>query len=798
MMSAVRWFFLLVAILGLNALAQAGDIPDRFRDLKVYTFSEPDAKDPARIVVRMEFRNEGKKPLKMAATLSANEKTGFRGGQFARTIAASSQENWIFDLHPAANLRREILQGDIAFGGRKDRDLYLAIQGPDPADFKLKRVEKITGRAAAVATYLPRTQAAIEADFANWSKPAAKTASQLTLASNGASRYSIVLGSLPKNGPDGKPLTFEQVAALKDLKPDEQSLIAAAQDLQRCIQIKTGASLPIVTSTPSDPAHTVRIGDLNGVYQYDDYSIHTNAEGTVTINAATRAGLRNGIYGLLTDHLDCHWFLPNQLGEEIVVPADKTVTLPIDLAETKQPSFFSATGTSWGNSHPWDLRNRSILNAGRMVFGHSWDNFVHGDAKSYQEHPDWFARDRQGRIRNFDSAAGWSSTNFCSTNPEVIEIVAKKINAQFDADPDAIVMSIDPNDYAPMCLCDRCLALDKSYGETREDGRHVADRLLHFSRQIYDRLEPKYKDKFLGILIYGYQLDLPKGAKAHEHHAGMVCQFPRLFDHSRPFNDPTSKYARRFNELVKGWGSRLKQLGFYDYYGHYTFFGPWGIVHKMREDLPAFRDAGGTFVMIEAQPNFGGQGLNHYVAARLIWDLHADVDLLLEEYCRKFYGPAAEPMRKYWLAAERHFALERPAGGTADLVAARPRFWEELDENLTEAEKRVAGAAQRFRDRIQFNRDGFDLGRKMYLTEARYFPRGGEPDFDGAIAEVQKQQPWLDGLKKKYSGTESYWPTLMPTYFYPDVKELQTMRAAAIEAKKHPQPQQPSSLGDED
>jgi len=86
----------------------------------------------------------------------------------------------------------------------------------------------------------------------------------------------------------------------------------------------------------------------------------------------------------------------------------------------------------------------------------------------------------------------------------------------------------------------------------------------------------------------------------------------------------------------------------------------------------------------------------------------------------------------------------------------------------------------------------------MYLTEARYFPRGGEPDFDRAIAEVQKQQPWLDGLKKKYSGTASYWPTLMPTYFYPDVKELQAMRASAIEAKKPPQPQQPSSLGDED
>jgi len=69
-------------------------------------------------------------------------------------------------------------------------------------------------------------------------------------------------------------------------------------------------------------------------------------------------------------------------------------------------------------------------------------------------------------------------------------------------------------------------------------------------------------------------------------------------------------------------------------------------------------------------------------------------------------------MRKFWLAAERHFALERAGANTADMVAARPGFWEELEGSLKEAEKRVAGAPQRFRDRVQFNRDGFDLAER--------------------------------------------------------------------------------------
>ena len=42
---------------------------------------------------------------------------------------------------------------------------------------------------------------------------------------------------------------------------------------------------------------------------------------------------------------------------------------------------------------------------------------------------------------------------------------------------------------------------------------------------------------------------------------------------------------RHFYDLVKGWGKLLPQFGYYDYYGHWTFPGPWGMVHKMREEL---------------------------------------------------------------------------------------------------------------------------------------------------------------------------------------------------------------------
>ena len=46
--------------------------------------------------------------------------------------------------------------------------------------------------------------------------------------------------------------------------------------------------------------------------------------------------------------------------------------------------------------------------------------------------------------------------------------------------------------------------------------------------------------------------------------------------------------------------------------------------------------------------------------------------MLLEEFFRLYYGPAAEPMRNYWLAMERYYALERPGPNVHARVAAQP------------------------------------------------------------------------------------------------------------------------------
>ena len=752
----------LALLLTAITLQAAAPVFPNYRDLKVYTTSAPDAKNPAKIVACTQFVNEGKTAVKIGARLNASRMLRITGGKFAKSIPAGKSTDWTWTFLAPEGFTHQILTGSIDIDGRRERDLYVTVQGADPADFNGKFVEKVTERARTVATYAPRTRESIRAEMK--ALEAQRPKPVITLAADGKTEYAIVVDPLVLPAPPAKSdaPAFWQTAALTDV---QKYLVNAVDDLQRCVKVQSGAVLPVKVKT-TGPAILLRVADPGaGDKLYDSYRLRTDGA-NVIIEAKTPEGLRNGVYGLLTDHLDCHWFQPKQLGEEIIIPRDRAVRLPA-LNEVKGSKWLSAAGASWGVPPEWNMRNRAIINRGRMSFGHSWENYINNTLYPQDKFPQYYARDRQGKIRNP------AYSNFCSTNPEVIEIVAKKVNAFFADNPDAIVTSLDPNDYAPLCLCDDCLALDKKYGQTREDGTQVADRLLHFSNEIYQRLEPRFKDKHLGILVYGFQMDLPKSAKGHARHAGMICNMTWEYDHSRPFTDPTSERNRVFNNLVKGWGSAIPDLGFYDYYGHFFFFGPWGMVQKMREDLPALHELGGTFVVPEAQPIFAAQGLNLYIADRLFWDLDADVDLLMEEFFTKYYGPAADPMRDYWLAIERIYGTERAGYDPLFRVGENPATWTELEGCLAKARQAVANlpaGQQRFADRVTLACDGLEYGKTRYGYDSYYWViawanLGRTVDHAAGITYLEQHGARLEELQKKYTIDDLYWPPLIAPYF---------------------------------
>ena len=759
--SLCSWLCLLVSMTLLACGGRVALAFHAYRDLLVSSTSKVDPKQPDTIAARTQFTNRGGASLQLTANLRAARQLKFPGATFSVKLQPGETATWTWSFTAPTGFTREVLTGEIAIDGKTERDLLVAVQGGDTMQGDVavnipgkvrKFIDPIPERARVVATFSPRLRQSVLAQIAETT--AAQPKSAMTLGEKGVTRYSVQVPGLPAP-PAGKE-ALAYWSGLNTLTAPQKELVAALSDLQRVFKIKTGAVLPIRTSGEG-PAIRLRQTDLGTAAKglQDAYRLHTEGA-DVVIDAQELDGLRNGIYGLLTDHLDCHWFTPGDLGEEIGIPADRAIRIPA-ISEVRGSRWTSASGT---------IRNRAMVNRGRANFGHAWYSFVNNQEYPYEKFPEYYARDRSGKLRKRDT--GHTFTNFCSTNPEVIAIVAKKVNAFFDKNPEAIVASLDPNDYAPMCLCDRCLTLDKKYGQTKEDGTQVADRVLHFSKEIYDRLEPRFKNRYLGILVYGFQMDPPISAKGHPHHMGMICDMFWTYDHSRPWTDPSSPRNAVFRQQLKAWGSALSQLGYYEYIGNADFFGPWGLVYKIREDLPAFRAVGGTFLQPEVQTLYATQGLNHYISDRLSWDIDADVDVLLEELFTRFYGPAAGPMRAYWMAIEQHYNLARQGSRLEQRLYAQPSDWDDLDKILQEAQKLTANLPpeqKRFADRVQFTRDGLEYGRLTDEYQRLYDRKSA--DHKAAIAFLKEHGKRMNEIAKKYGASDAYWPPLAPGWAIP-------------------------------
>jgi len=259
----------------------------------------------------------------------------------------------------------------------------------------------------------------------------------------------------------------------------------------------------------------------------------------------------------------------------------------------------------------------------------------------------------------------------------------------------------------------------------------------------------------------------------------MICYMDWDYDHTRPLNDPTAPSNRKFLRLVKGWGELLPQLGYYDYPTDYRHFAPYGQVIKLREDIPLARELGVTFMVIEGQPILATSAPNLYVCSRLQYDVNENVDVLMEEFFHKFHGPAAEPIRKYWLGAEYHTATLRPGPKAQDRLTRNPEMWEELDGYLKQAQALVANPSesqQRFRDRITHQRDGFELSRRKCLIRDVFYTRQGKIQSQALTDEnrrrVKEYQQWIATARQRHAKPEGYWPPLLPGHYYSQLDDF--------------------------
>lgn len=420
---------------------------------------------------------------------------------------------------------------------------------------------------------------------------------------------------------------------------------------------------------------------------------------------------RTTVYAFLKEYLGFRWLWPGELGEVYPTFSGEIELRPSYYAEEPPlvrrslrnglgSKAFIETGCSKigvktdlyeetvKEASPWFSRQR-LGGSYRHAGG---DNFQGWWKKYGAEHPDWFALQFDGtRIQR-----SWRE-RLCVSNPEVTAALVRETEEVLGKRPELKYYTIAPNDGSTdlFCMCENCRKLDPPdaemlvwrifLGRNRPHYQYpsLSDRFLHFYAGAARELAKKKPE----IKIWGLVYSCYRSAPAYR--TGIPGNLKFLFVGMQYFNKKalerdradwnawsglTDEMMLRPNALLEGHAMPAVYVGELDY----------DIKHCFRTGM-----VGADFDSV--MHHWATQGLNYYVLSQLLWDPAANPESIVDDYCRKGFGPAAGHVRNYFRLVEEltgKVASENSGNidETEDLTRLRYNFLNEIPRFYTQDE----------------------------------------------------------------------------------------------------------------
>lgn len=477
----------------------------------------------------------------------------------------------------------------------------------------------------------------------------------------------------------------------------------------------------------------------------DDQNLVIAGRDVVVGDVQLEFGTANAVYTFLQDQLGVRWLWPGELGEDYPVME----TIALNPFETRyHPPIrgrsgvirMSAADANYRTSPEWTRRQRLQLDSLAIPGGHAfttwWERF-------HEEKPEFFALQPDGSRGGGDEPYPSQRTvKMCKSNPDLWEQWLADVEQQLAEHPDRRVFNASPNDGwgSGWCICQDCLAWDHPDGEPRrfswqglsQDYVALSDRQLTFANTVARMLKEKYPDEdyYVLMMAYGHSRPVPIEAVPDDN---VIVASVANFLFRRDEVDRGSTWGTTHVEQFEGWGDVAGMLawrpntgnpgGWQDGWPHVPFT-------ETAEEFRIAADNNTVSIFIDTVwEHWATQGPLYYLMAQLSWDPYLDPEAVMDDYYARAFGPAAEPMKKYWqhLEARTEYSDEFLAQG-----------YEYLDQALAAAD----GAPEKYRERVEYVRLGLDYTALQVETRelmAR-FEESGKTDTE---AENKARENWL-------------------------------------------------------
>jgi len=547
------------------------------------------------------------------------------------------------------------------------------------------------------------------------SSPATQNSSALSLVENAQARSVIVLSP-------------------NAAKPEQQ----AARELQEYLQKISGAKIEIAARAQAGRV-PIRLGQAAATPQLlqaikergsdpASFALNVEADG-IRITGITPEATQFGAYELL-EQLGVRWFMPGDLGT--VVPQSKTIRVAQQWM-VQTPSF-TGRWTHGGTRFPeW---------AKHMRMGGPYFPSAHGvpgiKKTDFERHPEYFALvGGQRNARQLDIS-----------NPAVVKIAIEATKQYFRKNPEQPWIGMGPNDGSGFCECQRCLALDGGDWDPFSNQRSVTDRYVWLFNQILDGIKDEFPDKKIGFYSYHSYQQVPVKTKPNPRIVPAFAPISLCRVHG--MNNPICPERSYYKTLMKEWGEIVPEVYERSYWYNLADPGfPFSQVHRVRDEIPAGHDLGIKGWRVETADHWGSQTPTLYIAAKLMWNHNADVDALLADFYEKYFGPAQQPMARYFTLMD---AAVRDADFHTGSSHNMPQFYPAAVRKQARRELAMAATQAKgvYGERVKMFQTTFDyLEAFIAMLENR-----NRADFVAA----QKELTCLDALQKQLV---SYNPPLI-------------------------------------
>jgi hypothetical protein len=445
----------------------------------------------------------------------------------------------------------------------------------------------------------------------------------------------------------------------------------AAEDLQACLRKMSGAEVPIIVGEAPTSVAAVLLGvTRDGAIAalspeeaestWPDGYVLASGGRDLALLAGRPEGVRNAVYGLLEDHLGCHWFTPGEIGESI--PTRRTVDVVLATGRVSvKPAFELRAPWYNGNAVPyedgksvevaqitkWGIRNR----AGGLR-GYAGQDWVSPFPKELQEKEPGLQAMLNGK-----RAPRGAEGQVCMSYPRATEIAVNYLISVFAAHPELEYYTFSPNDNDCYCQCPGCMAL----------GKTPSERVLRFSNAVAEGVAAKCPGKGITILPYSSTIEPPgQGSKGAGNLYPVICSY--AMEQVRPKTDALP-WCQTYRERVSGWMQILPRAWSYDYIGWYP--GPWPLFRKLETEQNWYRSLRFTGLMPEYIDRNMGTDIHMWLTWKLGWDREARLDDLLRAFYPAYYGQAAGTMQGIFEAFERQML---GVGGSGEYMEV-PRLY---------------------------------------------------------------------------------------------------------------------------